>query len=109
MEIFSNGEKGEDKIVDAVRHEMAAARGEVIKIDSDDKDSPDPCITRVQTMALCEQFAGAVLEYREAEDIFEFSRQLCHFHACLRRQEFANVKQMTLDRYIGSKGNVVEA
>ena len=83
MGIFSNGEKGEDEIVDAVRHEMAAARGEVIEIDSDDEDSPNPCITRVQTMALCEQLAGAVLEYGKAEDIFKFSRQLCCFRASL--------------------------
>ena len=109
MGIFSNGEKGEDEIVDAVCHEMAAARSKVIEIDSDDEDSPDPCITRVQTMALCEQLAGAMLEYGEAEDIFEFSRQLCCFCACLQWQEFADAKQRTLDRYIGSKGNVVEA
>lgn len=55
MDIFLNGEKGEDKIVDAVHHEMAVARGEAIEIDSDEEDDrPEPHITRVQAMALCE-------------------------------------------------------
>ncbi|KAF9228902.1 hypothetical protein BS17DRAFT_772696, partial [Gyrodon lividus] len=46
---------------------MAVARGKVIEIDSDEEDNLEPCITRVQAMALCEQLAGAVLEYGEAE------------------------------------------
>ena len=54
-------------------------------------------------MSLCEQLAGAVLEYGEAEDIFELSKRLCRFRAHLRRQEFANAKQTTLDAYIGKR------
>ena len=76
------------------------ARGEVIEIDLDEEDSPDPCITRVQAMLLCEQLAGAVLEYGEAEDIFELSKRLCCFRAHLWQQKFANAKQTTLDAYI---------
>ena len=101
IEVFSSGEKGEQEIVDAVHHEMAVARGEVIEIDSDEEDSPDPCITRVQAMALCEELAGVVSEYGEGDDIFELSKQLCRFRGHLRRQEFANAKQTTLDAYIG--------
>ncbi|KAF9219087.1 hypothetical protein BS17DRAFT_789995, partial [Gyrodon lividus] len=61
---------------------MAVARGKVIEIDSDEEDNLEPCITRVQAMVLCEQLAGAVLEYGE------------------ERQEFANAKQRTLDTYV---------
>ncbi|KAI9457058.1 hypothetical protein HD554DRAFT_2042447 [Boletus coccyginus] len=100
IENFSSGEKGEQEIIDAVHHEMAVASGEVIEIDSDEEDSPDPSITRVQAMALCEQLAGAVKEYGEAEDIFELLKQLCHFRAHLRRREFVNAKQTTLDVYV---------
>ncbi|KAG8221639.1 hypothetical protein J3R82DRAFT_1918, partial [Butyriboletus roseoflavus] len=53
-------------------------------------------VTRVQAMTLCEQHAGVVLEYAEAEDIFKLSKQLCRFHAHLQRQEFNNAKQTTL-------------
>ena len=98
MEMFSGSEKGEEEIIDVVHHKMAAAKGE---IDSDEEDDLlESCITRVQAMLLCEQLAGAVLEYGEAEDIFEFSKQLCRFHAHLRQQEFNKVKQTTLDRYM---------
>jgi hypothetical protein len=100
MEVFSTGETGETKIVDAVHHEIAVVRGEVIEIDSDEEDNPEPCIMRAQAMALCEKLAGAVLEYGEAEDISELSKRLCHFHGHLRREEFANAKQVTLDSYV---------
>jgi len=56
---------------------MAVARGGVFEIDLNEEDSPDLCITRVQ--ALCEQLAGVMSEYGEADDIFELSKQLCHF------------------------------
>ncbi|KAF9220550.1 hypothetical protein BS17DRAFT_759531 [Gyrodon lividus] len=104
VEIFSSGKKGEEEIIDAVQHEMAVARGKVIEIDSDEEDNLEPCITRVQAMVLCEQLAGAVLEYGEAEDLSELSKQLCRFRAHLRRQEFANAKQRTLDTYVVGRG-----
>ncbi|KAH0833048.1 hypothetical protein J3R83DRAFT_12039 [Lanmaoa asiatica] len=64
MDIFSSSEKGEE-IVDVVCHKIAVARGDVIKVDSDEEDNP-PCVTRVQAMTLCKQLAGVVLEYGEA-------------------------------------------
>ena len=77
---------------------MAVARGEVIEINSDEKDVPDLCITRIQAMALCEQLAGTVLKYYdEADDTPKLSKQLCGFHGHPWRQEFANVKQTILD------------
>ncbi|KAF9220181.1 hypothetical protein BS17DRAFT_759942 [Gyrodon lividus] len=84
VEIFMSGEKGEEEIIDTVQHKMAVARGEVIEIDSDEEDNLEPCITRAQAMVLCEQLAGAVLEYGEAEDLSELSKQLCRFRAHLR-------------------------
>ncbi|KAF9220290.1 hypothetical protein BS17DRAFT_787863, partial [Gyrodon lividus] len=83
---------------------IAVVRGEVIEIDSDEEDNLEPCITRVQAMVLCEQLAGVVLKYGEAEDLSELSKQLCCFHAHLRRQEFANAKQRTLNTYVVGKG-----
>ncbi|KAF8431208.1 hypothetical protein L210DRAFT_934668 [Boletus edulis BED1] len=60
VELFLTGEKGEGGIVNAVQHEMAVARGEVIKIDLDeDKDPVEQCVTRVEgrleAMQLCEE------------------------------------------------------
>ncbi|KAG6379600.1 hypothetical protein JVT61DRAFT_10108 [Boletus reticuloceps] len=81
---------------------MAVARGEVIEINSDEEDD-EPSITRVQAMSLCEQLARAVLEYGKAEGTFELSKQLCHFRAHLRREEFKKAKQMALDRYLGNE------
>lgn len=50
-------------------------------LDVKQDDLLESCITRVQAMSLYEQLAGAVLEYGETEDIFEFLKQLCHFCA----------------------------
>jgi hypothetical protein len=66
-----------------VHHEIAVARGEVIEIDSDEEDNPEPCITRAQAMALCKKLAGAVLEYGEAKDISELSKRLRRFRGHL--------------------------
>ncbi|OJA17815.1 hypothetical protein AZE42_08390 [Rhizopogon vesiculosus] len=56
-------EGGDKAIVAAVKQELAERAGEVIEIESDEEEDPEPEVSRVETLALCRRLEGACLQF----------------------------------------------
>lgn len=98
---FSAFEGGDSSIADTVRHEIAVANGEVIKVDSDDDDDDeaDPSITRQNILDLCQQLEVGCMQYGDPQFSLDLSSQLRKFRANLRREELLNARQTSLEQF----------
>ncbi|KAG9312523.1 hypothetical protein JVU11DRAFT_6918 [Chiua virens] len=95
-----------DAIVAKVQHEMAIAKGKMIKVESDgnnNNNTPRLSILcpQVMSMRLMFKCASGVKEHDDIEDMLELPCILYRFHAKLWCQEFSETKQTTLyNRYM---------
>ncbi|KAG0701241.1 hypothetical protein DFH29DRAFT_876055 [Suillus ampliporus] len=93
---FSAFEGGDSSIADTVRHEIAIANGEVIKVDSDeddDDDEVDPSITRKDILDLCQQLEVGCMQYGDPQFSLDLSSQLRKFCVNLQHEELLNARQ----------------
>ena len=91
--------RSDEAIMAGVRHEMAAAKGEVIEVETDDDndDTPEPSILRAETMSMCQLLERTAKEHGDIEEVLVLSRLPHRFRAKLRRQEFFEARQTMLD------------
>jgi hypothetical protein len=94
-------EGGDKDIVAAVKQELAERVGEVIEIESDEEEDPEPEVSRAETLALCQRLEGACLQFGNADSPLplELLKQIRLFRAQLRRDEQLHGKQTTIDAY----------
>ncbi|KAG1890899.1 hypothetical protein F4604DRAFT_1898588 [Suillus subluteus] len=80
-----NFEGGDQAIADKVRHEIAVANGEVVKIDSDDESEEDgPPFTPTELLDLCQQLKTGCMQHGDPQLSLNLSSQLHLFRARLR-------------------------
>jgi hypothetical protein len=96
-------EGGDKAIIAAVKQEMAEKAGEVIEVETDEDEGPEPevMVSRAETLALCQQLEGACLQFGNADSTLplEFVRHIRFFRAYLRYEELLPGTQTTLDVY----------
>ena len=91
--------RSDEAIMAEVQHEMAAAKGEVIEVktDDDNDDTPEPSILHAETMSMCQLLECTAKEHGDIEEVLVLSRLPHRFRAKLRHQEFFEARQTMLD------------
>jgi len=96
-------EGGDKAIMAAVKREMAEKAGEVIEVETDEDEGPEPEVTisHAETLALCQQLEEACLQFGNADSTLplEFVKHIRLFRAYLRHEELLHGTQTTLDMY----------
>jgi hypothetical protein len=87
---------------------MAIERGDIMEVDSDNEDGNKaenvmPEYTFTQVFMLCQLLEDACLQFGELEVLFDLSKRLWAFRACVCREEICGAKQTTIDSYFSSK------
>ncbi|KAJ7670535.1 hypothetical protein B0H17DRAFT_1141764 [Mycena rosella] len=97
----------DEQIVDAVRHEEAIARGDVMDVDDSDNEGEEetPDLSTAEILELCQKLEKACLMKGEPDQSMALTGHLRQFHANIRREEFLGAKQITLAEAWGRKAN----
>jgi hypothetical protein len=87
---------------------MEIERGNIMEVDSDSEDSDEAEnvmleYTFTQVFTLCQQLEDAYLQFGELEVLFDLSKWLWAFRACVCREKICRAKQTTIDSYFSSK------
>jgi hypothetical protein len=88
-------------IVEEVQCEIAVEKGEVIEVQSDDKDEANEPLSCSSVISLCTQIQMSCLQYGDPQLAFELSENICRYCAQLYKEESKNAKQMMIDDYFG--------
>jgi hypothetical protein len=99
---------GDNEIVEEVWRQMAIERGDIMEVDSDSEDGNEaenvmPEYTFTQVFMLCQLLEDTCLQFGELEVLFDLSKWLQAFRACVCREEIRGAKQTTIDSYFSSK------
>jgi hypothetical protein len=96
-------EGGDLEIVAEVWHEMAVARGEIIKLDDSDNDSDDDnndkYLPRREVINLCALLEKACINYGDLSSSLELPHHLHRYRVQLQCNDLLNCTQSSLDSY----------
>ncbi|KAJ8592699.1 hypothetical protein M405DRAFT_27315 [Rhizopogon salebrosus TDB-379] len=96
-------EGGDEAIIAVVRQEMAEKAGQVIEVDSEEEDDPQPEVSRTEMLALspCQRLEGSCLQFGNADSTvpLDLVKQIHLFRAHLRCEELLHRTQTTIDSY----------
>jgi hypothetical protein len=101
QQVGESFEGGDEAIIAVVRQEMAEKAGQVIEVDSEEEDDPQPEVSRMEMLALCQRLEGSCLQFGNADSTvpLDLVKQIRLFRAHLRREELLHGTQTTIDSY----------